>query len=336
MLAAWYDRPGPADDVFVVGECERPQVGTGEVLVRLRASGINPADVKRRAGWGRADFNHAPMRVFPHSDGAGEVEAVGPGVPPGLIGKRVWVWNASGGSFYGSAEGVERGTAAECVALPSRLVVELPRAVDFATGACLGAPAMTAHHVIFGDGDVLARTILVQGGAGAVGELAIQFAAAGGARVIATVSSAEKARIAMAAGAAYVIDRKREDVASRTLALCPGGVDRIVEVDFGANIAIDAAVIAPNGKIASYSSTSNREPILPYYALQRKGVSVQFVQAFILPPLARARAIATINALLQTGRLRPTIAARLPLGDIARAHQLVESGQAIGNVVLTM
>jgi len=238
--------------------------------------------------------------------------------------------------FYKAEGGIERGTAAEYVALPLRHVVPLPDATDFAVGACLGGPAMTAHHVVFGDGDVLGHTVLVQGGAGAVGELAIQFASAGGAFVVATVSSKAKAEIARAAGADHVIDRHAEDVAARVLSLCPRGVERIIEVDFGANIGIDAAVVAANGKIASYSSTSNREPVLPYYALQRKGVTVELVQAFILPTQARERAIAGITAMLERGRLRPTLAATLPLSEIARAHELVESGKAIGNVVLTI
>jgi len=336
MRAVWYDRTGPAAEVLVVGELPRPAPAAGEALVEMHASGINPADTKRRSGWGASDFGRVQGRVFPHSDGAGIVVATGEGVDPSLCGRRVWIWNASGGDFYKAEGGIERGTAAEFVALPLRHVVLLPDNADFAVGACLGGPAMTAHHVVLGDGDVLGKTVLVQGGAGAVGELAIQFAAAGGARVIATVSSSAKAKIATEAGAHHVIDRHAEDVAARVQSLCPRGVDRIVEVDFGANVAIDAAVAASNGKIASYSSTSNREPVLPYYALQRKGVTVQFVQAFILTAQARERAIAGINAMLDAGRLRPTIAARFPLAEIARAHELVESGKAIGNVVLTI
>jgi NADPH2:quinone reductase len=183
---------------------------------------------------------------------------------------------------------------------------------------------------------VLGQTILVQGGAGAVGELAIQFAAAAGATVIATVSSEAKAAIARAAGAAHVVNRRTEDVAKRVLDISPEGVDRLIEVDFGANVAIDAAVMKLNGKIASFSSTSVPEPVLPYYALQRKGITVQFVQAYILTASARERALSAINDMLAAGRLRPTIAARYPLAAIAEAHGVVERGEALGNVVLTM
>jgi NADPH:quinone reductase-like Zn-dependent oxidoreductase len=336
MRVAWYDRTGPAADVLMVGDVPRPEPGPGEVLVRIHASGINPADVKRRSGWGSSTFGQSTTRVFPHTDGAGVIAALGPGVDESLAGRRVWVWNAGGGDFYRIPGAIERGTAAEYAVLPVRYVVDLPASASFEVGACLGGPACTAHHVVLGDGDVLGQTILVQGGAGAVGELAVQFAAAAGATVIATVSSDAKAAIARSAGAAHAINRRTEDVARRVLEISPAGVDRLIEVDFGANVAIDAAVMKLNGKIASFSSTSVPEPVLPYYALQRKGITVQFVQAYILTTSARERALHAINGMLAAGRLRPTIAARYPLEAIAEAHGVVERGEALGNVVLTM
>ena len=335
MRIAWYDRAGPADEVLVVGDAERPTARRGEVLVRMFASGVNPADVRRRAGWSGAGYTRLDKRIVPHSDGAGVVEAVGDGVDPSWVGRRVWLWNAGGASFYGfPEEGTDTGTAAEYVALPVRFVAGLPDAADFATGACLGGPACTAHFVVFGDGPVDGATILVQGGAGAVGELAVQFAAHAGATVIATVSSSDKAELARAAGARYAIDRTREDVAGAVLGIAPKGVDRIIEVEFGLNIATDARVIKPNGRIATYSSPTVREPVLPYYDLQRKGVAVRFVQAYILPPEDRRRSIEGVNVALRERRLRPTIAARFPLAEIAKAHALVESRSAAGNVVL--
>ncbi len=337
MRIAFYDRPGPAAEVFVIGEVDRPVPRSGEVLVRVHASGVNPADVRRRAGWSGAGYRHAGRRIVPHSDGAGVVEGVGDGVDASWIGRRVWLWNAGGAAFYGFPdEGTDTGTAAEYVALPVRFVADLPDAADFDTGACLGAPACTAHFVVFADGDVEGATVLVQGGTGAVGELAVQLAAQAGATVIATVSSSEKAERARAAGARHVIDRTYEDVATAVLAIAPAGVDRIIEVEFGVNVATDARVIKPNGVIASYSSPTVREPVLPYYELQRKGVSVRFVQAYILPPAQRERAIAGVNQALRERRLRPTIAARFPLTEIAKAHELVESHRAIGNVVLEL
>lgn len=331
MLQAWYDRTGPARDVLRVGEAEKPLPAAGQVLVRIAASGINPSDCKQRAGFpgGRSQAG----RIVPHSDGAGTVEAVGDAVEQYWLGRRVWIWNARGGSFYGTGGG-DTGTAGAYLALPVEQVVPLPDNTGFDLGAALGAPACTAHYLVFADGDVAGQTILIRGGAGAVGELAVQFAHAAGARVIATVSSSEKAAIAGAAGAGHVVNYRTENVTNFVRGLCPDGVDRIIEVDFARNVAEDAALIRQNGTIASYSSPSNPTPVLPYYALQFKGATVRFVQGFSLPAAARRIALRQICIGVTDGWLRPTIAARYPLSEIAAAHELVESGRAVGNVVL--
>lgn len=334
MRQAWYTETGPAREVLRVGDVPEPVAGPGEVLVRIRASGINPSDHKQRAGF--AGLIVPNGRVVPHSDGAGVIEAVGEGVDAGWQGRRVWVWNARGGAFYGFGNGPEVGTASELIALPLAHVAALPDNVGFAEGACLGAPAATAHYAIFADGDVRDRTVLVQGGAGAVGELCVQFARAGGARVIATVSSSEKAEVARIGGAHHVINYREEDVVATVRSLCPDGVDRIVEVDFAANVEADAAVIRQNGTIASYSSPSNREPVLPYYRLQFKGATVRFIQGYTLPPAAQALALKEIADGAAAGWLRPTLARLFPLDEIAAAHELVGSGKAVGNVVLTV
>ncbi len=332
MQAAWYERTGPAAEVLTIGRLPKPKPGPGEVLVRVQASGINPSDTKRRAGW-RSRSGPLPNRVIPHADGAGMVAEIGAGVDASWIGRRVWIWNAGGGAVYGTQNGPETGTAAEFVALPVGHVTPLPENVDFAVGASLGVPACTAHYAVLADGPVAGQTVLVQGGAGAVGEWAVRIAADAGARVIATVSSPEKAEIAHTAGAAVVVDRRREDVVAAVREIAPSGVDRIVEVDFGANAATDAAVIAVHGTIASYSSTSAPQPVVPYYPLQYKGATLRFIQGYLLPPAARAAAIADIARLLG-GEWRPTIAARFPLARIAEAHALLESGKAAGNVVV--
>jgi NADPH2:quinone reductase len=334
MRQAWYTRTGPAREVLRVGDVPEPMAGPGEVLVRIRASGINPSDHKQRAGFGGPIVPNG--RVVPHSDGAGVIETVGEGVDDRWKGRRVWVWNARGGAFYGFSNGPEVGTASELIALPLEHVAELPNNVDFAEGACLGAPAATAHYAVFADGDVRGRTVLVQGGAGAVGELCVQFAKAGGAFVIATVSSPEKARIARMGGAHHVINYRDEDVAATVRALRPDGVDRIVEVDFAANVEVDATIIRQNGTIASYSSPSNREPPLPYYQLQFKAATVRFIQGYTLPPAAQALALKEIAEGAAAGWLRPTLAGLFPLEEIAAAHELVGSGAAVGNVVLTL
>ncbi|RMH49245.1 MAG: NADPH:quinone reductase, partial [Alphaproteobacteria bacterium] len=181
MRAAVYRRTGPAEEVLTVEDLPDPVPGPGEVLVRVHASGVNPADVKRRGGWLGQRMDH-PL-VIPHADGAGEIIATGPGVDPARRGQRVWLWNAQGG--YGGP-GRAFGTAAELCALPQSQAVPLPAALSFAQGACLGIPAMTAHRAVFADGPVAGRTILVAGAGGAVGHFAVQFAAAAGARVIGT------------------------------------------------------------------------------------------------------------------------------------------------------
>jgi NADPH2:quinone reductase len=227
------------------------------------------------------------------------------------------------------------GTAAQYVAVPEANVVQLPDGLSLAEGACLGVPAFTAYHATLSDGPVAGQTVLVQGGAGAVGVVAVELARWSGARVIATVSSPEKAAIARAAGADHTIDYTRDDVAARVMEITGGtGVERIVEVDFGANVAIDSAVIAENGTVASYSSTRVREPVLPYYAFGLKGVRLHFVQGMNMPRAIRESAARTILALLERGMLKPRIARIFPLSEIAAAHECVEAGQAIGNIVV--
>jgi NADPH2:quinone reductase len=328
MQAAWYERMGPAREVLSLGELPMPEPGHGEVLIKIGASGVNPHDTKRRSGW-LGPAMYAP-RVVPHSDGAGTVAALGPGVGGVAVGDRVFVYRA------GSTRPGE-GTAAEYVAVQQPNVVRLPDTLSLAEGACLGVPAFTAYHATLSDGPVSGQVVLVQGGAGAVGVVAIELARWSGATVIATVSSPEKAAIARAAGADHTVDYTRDDVAARVMEITGGGgVERIVEVDFGANVAIDGAVIAENGTVASYSSTRVREPVLPYYAFGLKGVRLHFVQGMNMPRAVREAGTRTILALLERSMLKPRIARRLPLREIAAAHELVESGQAIGNVVIEL
>ncbi len=327
MRAAWYEKSGPAHEVLTVGEMPTPDPGSGEVLVRVAASGINPSDFKQRAGWRKEGLPFP--RIVPHSDGAGVVESVGDGVDGSRVGQRVWLYNTQRGRPW--------GTAAEYVVVPDSQAVPLPEGIGFDVAACLGVPACTAHFAVLCDGALAGRTMLVAGAAGAVGHSAVQFAKWGGAEVIATVSSGAKAEHARAAGADHIVNYRSEPVAERILDLTDGaGVDRIAEVDFGANLAIDIEVIKANGIIASYSSTRVPEPVLPYYPLAYKGVTVRFVQAYLLPPPARAQAVRDITDTLRSGDLRPAIAARFPLERIADAHALAEGGTVIGNVVLDL
>jgi NADPH:quinone reductase-like Zn-dependent oxidoreductase len=327
MRAVFYDQTGPAAEVLAYGEMPEPSPGPGEVLVRLGASGINPADVKRRAGWGGMAMAHP--RVIPHSDGAGTIEAVGAGVDQARIGQRVWLWNAQGG--YGEA-GRAFGTAAEWIALPACQAVPLPDRYSVSEGACLGVPAMTAHRCVLSDGPVAGQTILIQGGAGAVGYLAAQIAIAEGARVLATVSHPDNAARIARIGA-QAIDRHGEDVVARVLDLTDGqGVDRIVEVDFAANQNADARLIKANGVIASYSCSSDPTPVLDYYAFAAKGVTLRLVQGFALPGAARAAA----QNWIARNHLHIPLRATLPLAQCAQAHDLVETARAgdFGQVVV--
>lgn len=325
MLAAFYDRNGPAREVLSLGELPDPEPGPGELRVRLHHSGVNPSDVKSRAG--RRNMPMPFARVVPHSDGAGIVDRVGPGVPAVRVGERVWVWNA--------AWGRPAGTAAQYVVLPARQAVTLPEAVPLEVGACFGIPALTALHAVQGQGGVRDKSVLVAGGAGAVGHYAVQFAHLLGARqVIATVSSPEKAAIALAAGADAAIDYRREDLAARVRELSDGrGLDRVIEVDIAANGARYGELLRDGGEAMVYGS-GTPEFSLPFFPLIARNISLHFFIVYHLGAAARAAAEQTLTRLLTEGRLQHRIAERLPLAQIAAAHELVESGLAVGNVVL--
>jgi NADPH2:quinone reductase len=325
MRAALYDTNGPARTVLRVERVPDPVPGPGEVRVRMATSGLNPSDVKRRGGFGGQSTGGAT--IIPNSDGAGVVGAVGAGVTNVRSGDRVWLWNAQ---WQRNA-----GTCAELCSVPAALVAPLPDATDFAAGACLGIPAMTAHQALFSRGSVRGQTVLVTGGAGAVGQCAIQMAKWDGARVIATASSADKAALAREAGADAVIDYRTEDVAARVLALTGNaGVERIIEVDFGANVAATAAALKPNGVVAAYASMSVPTPALPFYPLMMRGIAIELVFVYIMPAAARERAIADIGAMLRAGALQPRVGARFALDDVAAAHEAQESGRVVGNIVV--
>jgi len=320
MKAAWYERNGRAREVLVIGEMPHPKPGAGEVRVKMRSSGLNPSDVKRREGT-RGQNIEFP-RVIPNSDGAGVVDAVGSQANKDLLGKRVWVWNAQWGRAF--------GTCAEYCCLPEAQVAPLPDGVDFAAGACLGIPAMTAHQALFSDGDIRNKSVLVTGGAGAVGHYAIQMAKWGGARVAATVSSDEKAKIAKEAGADLVIDYKKEDVAKQVLEFAKGGVDRVIEVDFGGNLETNLKAVKLNGAIASYASMGNPEPKIPFYTMMRRGIAVDLVFVYMMKPEERARALADIGSM----RLKHNIAAHFKLDHLVAAHELQETNKVVGNIVI--
>ena len=274
MQAAWFDAFGEAKDVLRVGDFEKPAPATGEVLVRLHASGINPSDVKKRAGSFPNLLDDGP--VIPNSDGAGVIETVGDGVDKARIGERVWIYQAQFGRRF--------GTAAQYVAIEESRAPRLSGEAGFDTGACLGIPAMTAHRAVFADGIVDEQTILVTGGAGRVGYYAIQWASQAGARVIATASNDEDAEACLAVGADAVVNHRSESLTEEILETTGGlPVDRIIDVEFGANLQTAIEVIRVGGTIATYSSTVIPEPRLPFFQMMYKDLTVRIIIVYAMP-----------------------------------------------------
>lgn len=323
MKAIWYERLGPAAEVLQYGDHPDPQPGPGEVRVAVHVSGVNPIDVKRRLG-GRGTMNSP--RVVPHFDGAGVIDAVGDGVDSGRLGERVWIYAAQWQRDF--------GTAAEFVALPAAQAVPLPDHCKFAEGACLGIPALTAYNSVFADGEVAGKTVLVTGGAGAVGNYAVQFARLAGARVITTVSSPEKANLATRAGADHVLNYRAENVADRVLEITTGaGVDRIIEVEFGGNLDTNLRALRVGGIIASYASQAVPEPALPFYDMMYRGTVIRLVLVFGSPPELLLRGLEDITRWLANGELMHNLGERFPLSETAAAHDAVERG-AVGKVLV--
>ena len=327
MRAAWFEAFGPADDVLHVGDLDTPTPCEGEVLVRLRASGVNPSDVKKRAG----SFPNLldDGLVIPNSDGAGVIEAVGDGVDKNRIGERVWVYQAQ----YAR----RLGTAAEYVAIDALRAPRLADEAGFDVGASLGIPAMTAHRCVFSDGDVAGQRILITGGAGRVGYYAIQWASQAGAEVVASASNDKDASACTNAGAAHVVNHRDSDFATAILDTTGGNpVDRIIDVEFGANLPVSLAVLRTGGVITTYSSTQVPEPQLPFFQMMYKDITVRFVIVYAMPEAAKQQAIADIDAALREERLQHRIAATMPLAEIAAGNKLIEEGSIRGSVILNM
>ncbi len=322
MQAILYSEFGAARDVLRLETVSTPDPAAGEVLVEMRMSGVNPSDVKARAG-ARPGVTKPPFpQIIPHSDGAGVIVAVGDGVDPARLGQRVWVWNGQWQRAFGTA-------ASHCV-LPAAQAVPLPAEVSFETGASLGIPGLTATQAVFGNGDVGGKTVLVHGGAGSVGGLAVQLAAWGGAKVIATARNDDLAKV-QANGAAAVVDYRSDDLAAAILAANGGGpVDHIVEVEFGINADTDAAVIAENGSIAAYGSAKNMRPEMPFYTFMFKAVRLDTILIYLLPPAARAAAIERLHKALVSGGLTIPVDGTFALKDTAAAHEEVEAGRRDG------
>jgi NADPH2:quinone reductase len=319
----YYERSGPAREVLVLGEMLVQAPAAGEVLVRLHYSGINPTDVKNRGG--APGRSLAFDRIVPHHDGAGIVEAVGEDVPKAMVGNRVWIFCAQHRRAF--------GTASQYISIDQRLVVPLPANASLEAGACLGIPAMTAWNAVLGSGPVSGRTVLITGGAGAVGHYAVQIARRHGAQVIATVSSPEKAREAVHGGAHHAINYHCPDVAEQIMAASEGrGIELCVDVDTTSNAAMLARVVAMNGQIASYGSRTLNAQI-PVRDLRLRCASMRFLTLYHLSIDVLRSIAAGINAMLEADLLQHRVARIFPLHETAAAHETMESGAVSGKIL---
>lgn len=313
MRAVYYDRQGPADEVLQIGELPDPEPGPGEVRVRLRYSGISPGDTKKRAGYFGSTMPYP--RVIPHSDGSGTIDRVGDGVDPNRIGQRVWVYNAQSYRPF--------GTAADYTVVPDATAVPLPDGVDDELGACLGIPGITAHRAVFADGPVDGQTLLVHGALGAVGSLAAQLAAWGGATVITTVR--RRGDLAASSGAladrAVALDDPEAEQLIRQHA--PDGVDRIIEVAFSDNITLDAAVAANGAVIAAYATRYPR-PRLDFWPMLFDNLTIRLLGSDDFPADAKAMAARDLTTAADSGQLTVPVGAPFPIDQVAAAHDQVD------------
>jgi NADPH:quinone reductase len=334
MKAIVYTRTGDSDVLELV-ERPVPEPGHGEVLVRVALSGVNPTDWKSRSGGALP----AEGWQIPNQDGAGVIEAVGAGVDAARIGERVWLWEAAYGRPW--------GTAAEYTVVPAHHAVPLGSA-SFDLGASLGVPFLTAHRCLtlgesmpdrLGPGALDGRTVLVQGGAGAVGNAAIQLARWADAQVIATVSSPEKAQLAAAAGASHVINYRQQDVVREVKKIVPRGVDAIIEVAPAVNAEIDTQILGPDGAVAMYATDGGAEVSLPIRPMMVLNAQWHFVLLYTVPKRAKEHEVRDVSDAAAEGVLRVGPDAGLPLyyyllGATGQAHDAVHNG-AVGKVLVT-
>ena len=327
MKAISFAEFGPAKQVLKTSEWRTPEPGPGEVLVKLSTTGVNPSDVKKRAGGFPNLLDDGP--VIPHSDGAGVIEAVGSGVATSRIGERVFVYQAQYARLH--------GTAAEYVAIDTLRAPILPDNVSFEIGACVGIPILTAHRCVFADGDVAGLWVLVTGGAGRVGYYAIQWAQLAGARVIATASNDADALACREAGAEQVVNHREPGWGRQVLAHSEGvQIDRVIDVEFGANLPELLDCLRTGATIATYSSTVVPEPSLPFRTMMFMDLTVRMVIVYAMPESAKAQAVADTQTRLAEEGLRHRIAQILPFAEMARAHEIIEEGSVRGCVVVTL
>jgi NADPH2:quinone reductase len=316
MKAAYYSAKGLARDVLIVGEQPDPVPQSGEVLVRIAYSGVNPSDVKSRSGGTNPAMDFP--RVIPHSDGAGVIEAVGEGVSPQRVGQRVWTINGQWKRPF--------GTAAELIALPENQVAALPENASMETGASLGIPLLTAWYAVHACGGLLGKTVLVYGATGAVGGYATQLAVLSGARVIGVAGSKEKCQLASRLGAEWVINRNEQDVVAAVREITDSkGVDVIIEVDAAANASKYGDLLKFGGDVIIYGSGAGVIEV-PFRSMIVGFANLHFFIVYNLPVTVRKAAIDTLTPLLKRGALQHPQVEVFPLSEVAKAHERVESG----------
>jgi NADPH2:quinone reductase len=316
MKVAYYSTKGLARDVLIAGEQTDPVPQSGEVLVRIAYSGVNPSDVKSRSGGTNPAMEFD--RVIPHSDGAGVIEAVGEGVSAQWIGQRVWTINGQWKRPF--------GTAAELIALPENQVAALPENLSTETGASLGIPLLTAWYAVHVCGGLLGKTVLVYGATGAVGGYATQLAALSGARVIGVAGNTERCQLASRLGAEWVIDRSEQDVVAAVREITDAkGVDVIIEVDAAANASKYGELLKFGGDVVIYGSGAGVVEV-PFRSMIVGFANLRFFIVYNLPIPVRKAAIDLLTPLLRRGALQHPRVEVFPLSEIAQAHERVESG----------
>ena len=327
MKAITYSEFGVSTEVLKVKELPIPKVGKDEVLVALEFSGSNPSDAKSRAGNRPGITKPQFEQIVPNSDGSGIITAVGKAVDKGRIGQRVWIWN---GQWQRP-----NGTAAEYISVPSAQAVEMPADMSFETGACLGIPGLTASYCTLGDGALSGKTVFVSGGAGAVGHTCIQLAKWSGATVIASGSENGFEHI-REAGADHVFDYRDPDLSKKILDLCPPGVDRAIEVEFGENVNLLHKIVRQNGEISLYGGAKNMTPTFPFGPYLFKALKINIALIYILPKQDRDIAIKALHDAHSDGALKMAVGRVFSLEDCALSHDATLTPGRKGSVLLKL
>lgn len=264
------------------------------------------------------------------SEGSGVIDAVGSGVPSHSLGLPVWLWDGTGRN-----NGLIQ---ARYLIAPAEQAVPLPDGVLLDAGACLGTPAVAAMHAVLVDGGVTGKRVLAGSGICPVGHYAMQFARlAGAAQVIAAVSNACEAGVALDAGAHAVVIEGDHDLMQRIHSLTSGqGVDRVIGVDAGGHLARDCGLVGATGDIVVIHSGQKVDVSLPTQFTARKNLRMRFVDVQALSRRERWRAIHGLQAWLERGLVRHRIGARLSAERVSEAWELASSGRAGGQVLLAV